>query len=395
METLVENPTTTTAPSTTNITQLLSDLNTTIFDLSSVNQGINTIDYDLQNAISYISYPSEVSGDLNDLINGISALLDVLSIIELFPDASSIVSDLKKVLTPLKEALTDANQPVAKVADIVKPYKGAMQDLETKVNKIANYVGSTQTATSNFRTEFNNIYLCVNKLPESAKSSSLQILENFSATAVKVVEPANTVLGDLLSDGGEVVTGLKSAGDILKNDVAPIGNSINSFTSEIGSLLAFATDLNSALNHKISVPYGIKVTGPWYEPWNDSVKLEYFTFTVQEIINGIDDIIEEVEDLLMDAVGEFLSPIIDKLKSLFSGIESVILKSVPGLSDLSQYIDSFQNEVDQIIEPFSDLSTDVSNFVTEFSQFESQVRVAFNKLKTQLDGPCVQAIQGA
>ncbi|WP_459210908.1 hypothetical protein [Aquimarina rhabdastrellae] len=375
---------------TSSVTTFLNDLNTTVSDLTTIDQGINSLDYELNNAISYISYPSEISDDLSDLIDGITALSDALTILELVPDVGTFVGDLKKILKPLKDGITDANKPVKKVADIVKPYKDALEKMESKVSKIGDYVNSGETAASNFKTEFYNIYKCVQK------TSLVSVLEDFSKDADPYVKGANNVLNGLISTGATVSNGLADAGSILKDDVAPIGEAINTFTNDISPILAVAKDINSALNHKISVPYGIKVTGPWYEPWKDSVKVEYFTFTVQEILNGIEDIIEEVEDLLMDGVKEFLGSIFNKINSVFKDVEHYLENSIPGLNDLEGVITKFENEIETVVTPFTELSSDISSFVVKFTSFENNVRVAFRKDIGELKGSsCVQAILNA
>ena len=377
---------------TTQVSKFLKDLNTTVSDLTTIDQGINSLDYELNNAISYISYPSKISNDLSELEDGITALSDALTILELVPDVGTVVGELKKILKPLKEGITEANKPVKKVAKIVKPYKNALEKVESKVSKIGDYVNSGETATSNFKTEFYNIYKCVQN------TSMVSVLEDFSKKADTYVEGANSVLNGLISTGTTVSNGLADAGNILKEDVAPIGEAINAFTDSIKPILALSIELNSALNHKISVPYGFTVTahGPWYEPWKDTVKVEYFTFTVQEILNGIEDIIEEVENLLMDGVKEFLGSIFDKINNVFKDVEHYLEKSIPGLSNLSGVITKFENEIGAVVTPFTELSSDISSFVVKFTSFENNVRAAFRKDIGKLKGSsCVQAILNA
>lgn len=370
----------------------IKHLKTTEFDLNTISQGIGILDSDLNTAVQFLSYPSDVADDLNSVYEAISTVLDVLLLAELIPDVGEFIPEIRKPLKAFKELVNEVRKPVNKLAHAVKPYKDAVQKVEERVNKSLNWIDTAESNVTRFTTDFSNVYHCVNSLSSGTlKTNSETFLNEFVATANTAVVDVNDVMSLIISEGETIATALEDAAHILQKDVAPIRKAIRDFLSDFSPFFVALKAIQNGLDHKITVPDGIKITGPWYDPFDYHIHIEYFTFTVEEIIKGIDDIISAVEDLLIDAVKVFTGPLLDDLKKEFNKIAQEI--TIPGLSKLEGYLDRFSKDIINIEKSFQLVFTHLNKLSNSLQQYDTEVRKDFLGLVKKLEKiPCVQQL---
>ncbi len=382
-------------PTAGGISETITDLNTTDADLSTISQGIGVLNSKLDSAVQCLSYPSELAGDLNELYSGITTVKEALTLVALIPDVGELVPEVKDAMTVLQTAVNTGRKPVNDFAADVSPYKDAAEKLQSKVNSAMNFVDSSDTDVQTFSTALQNVEKCVNSLPDgTAKTDAIGYLNTFGNTLNPEVSALNSVLGSVISNGNEIVTAVDNFEGTMKNDVVSVRKDLASFLSDFNPLFSALKSVDNILEQKITVPYGLKIQGPWYDPFDWHVKVEYFTFTVEEIINGIDDILEEVETLLIDAVKSLVGPLVTTVMDEFNKIKATLIAGIPGLSSLSTAFDSIQSDVDAVTTNFSSVFKGLSTLSADLQNYETQLTANLTTLRKYLEGsPCVKLLE--
>lgn len=346
---------------------LLRDLLTTQNDLDVLLQKITQLDTPLQNTINISNVSKDISENLSTLDDSLNATKAVLLAFSALPVVGSACSTAKTVVSTLRDAVhpvrIKANQFEAKV----KPVRDKLQSLQEKVDKLIKTLTTIQTTSKQMHDAVDSVNQCV--IGKNNPGNLRQPLDSFSTGVDTGVQELNRVLEATIQLSDKITSVLKQLEDTL-SFIKSVGSDINAVMNKLDVLNQMLKPINSALNHKISITYSYKVkvnSGNWYKPWEWQWKKQNFSFTVQQIIDGIDTGFDELNDQFMKLAKEALDSV---------NVDFPKLPSIPGLNQLNKkfddlmtpltqvigQIDSFEKQVDNIFERMQALEVSLSKF---------------------------------
>jgi chromosome segregation ATPase len=346
---------------------LLRDLVTTQKDIDVLLPKITQLDTTLQNTINISNVSKDISENLSTLDDSLNATKAVLLAFSALPVVGSACSTAKTVVSTLQNSVhpvrVKANQFEAKV----KPVRDKLQSLQEKVDKLIKTLKTLKKTVKQMYDAVDSVNQCV--ISKDNPDDLRQPLDSFSAGVDAGVQELNRVLEATIQLSEKIASVLKQLEETL-SFVKSVGDDINAAMNKLDVLNQMLKPINSALNHKISITYSFKVkvnSSNWYAPWDWQWKKQNFSFTVQQIIDGINTGFDEVNDQFMKLAKETLDSI---------NVDFPKLPSIPGLNQLNKkfdelmtpltqvigQIDSFEKQVDQVFERMQALEVSLSKF---------------------------------
>lgn len=360
----------------TSATEFESNLNTTQQDLSAINSDIMTLDSEVQTAERYLNYPKEVSDDLTELDNDLGTALDIMLVLEAVPGLDLGIPELRATVQELKNAVHPIRIEANHFENILKPYQNALQSFDRKLQTASRFVAQAKSDVQAFDIKFTTVNQCINaQPPSSAKTAAQSAVGHFVSAANPLVVKANNAMASALDSAQQVQGILQNIENEMKS-LVPVTQAINDVFAELKPLLAGLQEIQSALNHEITVTYGIKVKGPWDEPWKWHIKNTNFTFSVEEIFKGVNGVIKPVMDLLEKAANAFIDPILKSVHLNFN------IKNIPGLSQVEQVANAVEAKLDSIANAMPQLS----NLLNELSPVLTSLQNEIAKFAVQCPG---------
>ena len=222
----------------------------------------------------------------------------------------------------------------------------------------------------------NNATSCINALPDGGSlRPNLRVKLDQTATTVDTaVVAADQKLAAVLLNINRLQTDINSIASGLQS-LMNLSSAIESVKSKLSVLLVPMQALQSVFSQEISIPYGgypeicwQTIFGHRVFPYPCGWHTVYFSFSIQQILDGISGVLAPILALLESAMNAILNPLIAKLHLNFT------LPAIPGLSDL-------ENEVNAIQSAYKDLWKVIDGY--GFANSMAAFTDAFNEVKSE------------
>lgn len=300
---------------------------------SNLKTNLQRIKGNLQQIITYLTYPKTVADDLTKLSTALNTTIDLLTVVSVVPEIGQAASAVKNVLRVLQQQVTPAKNAAVSLESKVKPVREALQNLAPLLDKAIQTADNISTTSASFLGKFIAVSDCVNSLPQgSVRTQSEQYLNDFSNRFQPAVQTLNTTL----STTNSTIDSFYSALQQLMNALSPlqaISSAIKQFLSALQPLTNLLDELQNALR-------SIKITLPL--PYPISVSLYDIFDNFKEFIALAMKPIEALVDEILAALHIQLPPI--------PGLSDLINLRInlPSIPDLSAIIQALMDALAQL-----------------------------------------------
>ncbi len=290
--------------------------------------------------IQYLSYPQDVSNDLNTLSDTLQTASELLTFVSVVPEVGEAAAALNEAVTAMSEEVTPAKEAAASLAAEVKPILSVVQDVDNAFAKGQQTAQDVANAATTFLNNFTTIVNCINALPSGQAQDTAQTYLNQFSTQV---EPDVTTLNTGMAEVNNVVNSVAGALTDLENQLSPlqaIDSAINSVLSALNPVISLMNSLKNDLEN-IEIPIPI--------PYPHMVSL-YDVFST-----------------LGDFISLAMAPIQDLVNDLLNAL-NITLPSIPNLSYLLNLnitlpdLPDFDSLVSSIVNLVNTLENDLKLF---------------------------------
>ena len=340
--------------------KLKSELSKLEADSSELEAKVKAVDDNLIYVHDKLAIPETLHDRLSTLDSSLKTASDLLGVMRIVPPISAAASNTKKVIDLFREPVSKAKKVSGDIDKRVKPVRTKVHQVQQQVAQLDAELNSIIGKEQALIQSVNHAQVCIISLPSGAvKTESTGTLEALSGEAeppvVKIQQAQHVVLEAANTAENKINQLKKNVQALLEIDAA-----IDRVLNVLNPLISQLQVIKKAFNHIIRVPYGgfpkmctkkvwpgVKVPYPcgWYTT--------YFSFSIQQILNGVTGVIKPVMDLLDKAMDAVLNPL---LKALNLNIK---LPEIPGLEKLKGILDSLTAVFDPMTQAFDRLLGEV------------------------------------
>jgi hypothetical protein len=352
--------------------QLLHHISTAEGNTTQIESDVKALDTELNTIHDDLAVSKTVNDSLHLLDDSLTTASQLLAAVAAIPSISQSASDLKKVVdayhTPIQQAVKDSDA----VEKIVAPIRIKIEQLEPKVAILDKTLLVVMLAEAQFINTLGSAEQCINSLPDSDIKTKLdQQMDAASSSidpAVLKFDGVQVAILTTLDKAKQLADQIKTWAENLLDLNLRINSVINILKPLIDALQAVA----DAFKQTIRVPYGgypktcyKKVFGHKI-PYPCGWVTVYYSFTIQQILDGATGMIKPIVDLLEAGMNEVLKPLLRNL-----GLDSFTLPAIPGLDVLTQLTSKLQDTFDSIaatLEALINQQTDFNTFMAELKK---------------------------
>jgi archaellum component FlaC len=347
-----------------NTNKLIQDLNTTESDDARLISSFQTLDKELKEGVKVASIPQDIASKLDTLDNDLAVVSDILTVLVVVPVVDEVAEPLSVAVKDMKKLVHPIRKKADAFAKKVAPVKKRISSAEQKVATVISDLQKLEKDATQFHDTLQTTETCVEK---SGSADLAKALETFSGGVDPQVVTLNTALAAANTAASTMSKDLDS---LVKacNVMKPVEAEIDKVIGVLSGISNTLGKIQSLLKEKISVPYGIKIKGKWYEPWKWHIKTVTFSFSIEDIFNGINTGISFVNDELMKLAKAAFHALHIKLPSL---------PSIPGLSAVEKAIDSAEAAVGRIADELTSIEKAILGIEKQLSAIEQAIK-SFN-----------------
>lgn len=311
-------------------TTLMHHMSTTEGHTTEIEADVEAIDKHLLEIHHDLDYSRKLNESLHTLDTALKTASQLLSVVGIIPAIRTPASVLKKSFDayeiPVSKAVTASNN----VEKIVKPIRERVARIEPKVNKADENLLKAMNLENNFIDILGRAQLCVNsQAPSDIKSALAGKLEEASSNLDPLVLKFDAVQVGFINS----IEDVKQKTEQLKCWVVQLidlNAQINRVMATLSPLIDSLNAIAAAFKQTIRIPYGgyPKMCYEWWGAYPCGWHTVYYSFTIQQILNGVTGAIKPVMDLLDKAMRAVLQPLLNRLNL------NITLPEIPGLSIL-------------------------------------------------------------
>ena len=300
-------------------------------------------------AISFLQMYIDVTENINKTNKAMKTTAMVLKPLGVVPYVGSILSSTATYVEQTREYMIE--KPAKMLTQIQKrsvdPMKAKLEKFKGMIDKIIaqfNEVDQTLGYTEKFVRQIKD---CVERKGDKA------IFDTVEGNAKKI-NGEYVKLNKALVDTNNTVDGVaKTLREMskLEGTVKTVKNGMKSFTPVVNKVSSVTDKVESALNKKITVNYLI----------------DSFTFSVMDILEGIDSVIGKVQDLLMNEAKKLLNPLLNQL-----GVE---FPQIPGLAELEGMIEELEAYWDEVEKEINTVQKKVDSYM----KIQEEIKATLSK----------------
>jgi tetratricopeptide (TPR) repeat protein len=295
------------------IDELAKNLATTKIEHGKFQSRINSVSgvVDTSNDVmGKITYVSDKSRSLNDIMNSTSRTLKAFSIIPVVGTTTNI----------LAKSIDVTQNPVGVVASkfdaiespVITPTKSIVEQTKSVVDNVKSKMGTTGTAVQTAETYTLRLKDCISRVVvEKNFQEAEAAIDELNKGLVEVNKTMIEMDGKLV----KVETQGKKIASMSGN-ISKVTGGFESVTKAVDKVMPVVNELNSVLDKEFGVMS--------------------YKFSARKILDGVSGPAKWVMDKLSDLVMLALKPVLKKF--------SIDIPSVPGISDLAKQLDQF-NEI--------------------------------------------------
>jgi hypothetical protein len=365
--------------------KLMHGLSAAEANTSRIESDVKALDSELQKIDTDLQASKRVNDSLHTLDDALTTASDLLDIVKIIPSICQGASTLKKTIDAYHVPITKAVKTSDAVEKVVKPIRDKIEEYEPKVAKADTVLLDTMNAENRLIDIVGSAQHCINSLPDSALKSKLDgALDTCSGKFDPIVTKIDamqkivlTNIEDAKTKADEIETWARNLIDLN----VQISRVIDILSPLIDSLRAIA----DAFKQTIRVPCGgyPKICKKWGVPYVCGWHTVYFSFTIEQILNGINGVIKPVMDLLNEAMYAILNPLLKKLNL------SITLPAIPGLDVLDAILNQLPNVFNSIIATLDMLLgklNDFSGFVQEIKNILDAIGAINTECQVNIQG---------
>ncbi len=309
--------------------------------------------------IQYLSYPQEISTDLNNLSSALSTASELLTVVSVVPEVGEAAAGFNEAITAMQEEITPAKEAAASLAAEVQPIVNALQKLDTPLSKGQQYASEVASNSQTFLNNFTAVTNCINALPDgSVKETAQNYLNQFSSKAQPEVDALNTGMTDVNNAINTVYDAINSIEQQL-SPLQAIDSAIDSVMSALNPVINMMSSLKNDLE-SIEIPIPL--------PYPHMVSLYDIFSTLGDFIDLAMKPIQGLVDDLVNALGISL-PSIPNLSYLLN--LNIPMPNIPDFDSLINSVENFFNQLQNILNLFKltcPPSDDQTDFITQLGK---------------------------
>ena len=284
-------------------------------EMDELSSSFRTVSDQAGKMIGYLQDYIDLTEKIVDVNKTMKTTATVLKPMSPIPYVGSFLSGTGTYIERTREILIE--KPANKMKDIqkraVEPLKAKMESMKSFVDSVLaqfDKIDSTLASTDQFVLR---IKACVE---QKGDKEIFDLVETNAAKLNGEYKKFNDALidtNDSINGITDVIGNMFSISDYMR----PVKDGLNKFSAITDKFSGVTKEVDKVLNKKITVNY----------------LFDSFSFSIMDILNGIDSVIGIVMDMLMDAAMALLNPLLDQLKIEFP--------EIPGLEELQQEIDKY------------------------------------------------------
>jgi prefoldin subunit 5 len=320
--------------------KLLNGLCNTERNICSLEDDVSDVQKVVTHSIDVLMTSKTINADLVDLDETIKLVSTILTPFTAIPIVGGGISITKKSLDTIDRVINPIRVQSDKVEKIIKPIRDSLKKVQSKIQIIQNGLKTSANYTTKIHDKVSNVNDCAIK---NESSSVMDLLDGFSTPLNNPIDILNKTISECTKTCDTIEQKLNAVDKSMKT-VVKVSHEIEKGMNILVQIKNALSPVKSALNKKISTSYGVKVKvkatkKKWYKVvsfWTWKTETQNFTFTVQQIINGINTGISFVQDALMKGAE-------DALKAI--GVKMPSMHTIPFINDLEKELNSVANNM--------------------------------------------------
>jgi len=285
-----------------------------------------------------LAISKRVSDDLTTLDQLLENTHDSLSVAMLTPQLRTPAKYTRRAVEQLKKRVHPVRIKANNVDKKIEPLRKKVSQLQDLVGQMITRLERMGALTNLNLETVKGTQACINAQPDGpAKDDLRKALETFARAENPPVAALNTALSAVLGEVDKAL-GQAAALQAVTRSLDGVSTAIHRVMSQLSNINTVMGPIRSALRQRITVPYSIKVKVRKFKfPkfWETfEIQTKNFTFTIEQIINGVNVGIKKIEDLLMQGAMKVLGPL---LRPLDNALKKITL-DIPGLAQVEDQL---------------------------------------------------------
>ena len=348
--------------------KLIEDLSTAKVHTIEIDQRIESLDHHLDNIYGDLNISKKMNRNLVDLDDALEEASQLLTIVSIIPEIGAEVGQTKRVIDEFSGPVHKARKVSDRIEQKIAPLRKGVKNTDAHVEKLVNVFLNIIRVENTSIEMINNVQGCIKSLGNEKAFKDIEMrMNSLSGEVNPQVLKVDQLQVSLINEINLVEGKISDVIDVIKK-FTDISNAIEHALSVLNPIIASLKAIKSAFNQTISIPYpsvcttkgplGIPIPYPCFE---------HFSFSIQQLLDGVHGILGPVMDLLNKAMNAILSPLLNalhlnihlpnipyigELESIFSSIESILYpieKDLKSLGDMfSECENIFSNISDEL-----------------------------------------------
>uniref|UniRef100_UPI004047F277 hypothetical protein n=3 Tax=Roseivirga sp. TaxID=1964215 RepID=UPI004047F277 len=366
--------------------KLIRDLDTTEVHTGQIEGYV----VDVRTTLSNLHKDLDVSRKVNDSLHHLKSALDtserLLTTVAIIPKIRTSANHLRASIEQFQKPVQSALKASDAVERLVKPMREYIEKAEPRLKKLDEALIVTMNVENEMEDALCSVVKCITTAPDSGTKESLkEQLEKFSGRVdpwVLEFDSAQVTIISYVEKARELSSRIQNWVSQLTSLNIEVNNLINLLQPLFASLRA----IESAFRHVVRVPYGghpdfctediLGVSVPYPCGW----VTVYFSFSIEQLLNGVQGVAQPVLELLDSAMNAILDPLLSALNL------HIELPTIPGL----RIIEEMKLHLEGVIEEVKRNVEQVVEYLPRLTDFTEEIRRLIHEV-LNLNAGCIEA----
>jgi len=365
---------------------LMNDLIKAEENTDQLDQKLEKVQDLLEDTQEKLEVSKSVNRNLTKLKDSLDTASDLLSVVSIVPKIGAAANRAKKVIDTFNKSISKAKTVSDRIEKALKPLREVITKADKKAEELDHAILIINNKENQSISFLGDAQGCILSLPGGSVRDGLENnLDNTSAKIEPIVEQFDAVQTTMLKGINDVEKKLNSLSSDL-NKLKAIDAAVKAAIRQLSPLISALRSLARAFRKTIRVPYSgnPKMCKRWGVPYPCGWKTVYFSFTIQQILNGVNGVIKPVMKELNKAMDAVLKPL---LKALNLNIK---LPAIPHINDLGNVFDN----IEKLLNPIEGIVDGLSKQFKEYQKLMTQIEKKMNAVK-DIYNKCTVAIKSA
>ena len=334
-----------TAAETPTADRLLKDLATTRSESTRLRDRQETVATALKTGAKILGLPKKHHPKLETLCKTLSTMDDVLGGAQILPKVGTVARKVKERLEPGQKKVCAMARKVGTLKKRMEPVRMTTDVLAKLVAKERAALAALADGAEKGRAGLEKARATARGLPAGkTHDAACTCLDRFSGAWIEPDEKLNAALKKANAELDELEKRLKDLAPVFApfEELGPILSDIEGL---LGPIEGVVLKLGKILDQKITIGFPVSVKMPikvkiktkeWYNPlkwrwkiswkitgYKDVLQTKNFSFTVRQILKGIDTGFSKLNKLFLDKVMKLVDPILKPLENLLGPLKDL------------------------------------------------------------------------